>query len=155
MLGAAGDLTRAFGAIEIDAKVSRRLKAATDILRGYHDAGKLGDTVITHIGTNGPIDAPQFDDLMQVLTGVHKVVIVNVKVPRWWQDQNNLALADGVRRYTNTVLVDWYAMSHNRRELFRRDGFHLRPDGTRFYADVIAQRVADQQPLTAAAHASP
>jgi len=47
-------------------------------------------------------------------------------------------LADGVRRYPNTVLVDWHAASVDRPELFVEDGIHLQAEGQRVYADLIA-----------------
>jgi lysophospholipase L1-like esterase len=65
-------------------------------------------------------------------------VLVNVKVPRAWEQPNNEVLADGVQQYPNAVLVDWYAASAYRPELFVQDGIHLRREGQRAYADLIA-----------------
>ncbi len=66
---------------------------------------------------------------------------MSVKVPRPWEQSNNEVLADGVRRYPNTVLADWHAASVNRPELFVEDGYHLQPEGQRLYADVIAAQL--------------
>jgi lysophospholipase L1-like esterase len=77
--------------------------------------------------------------MMQALAGVRRVLFVNVKVPRPWEQPNNDVLADGVRRYPkNTVLVDWHAASAGRPELFVEDGYHLQPEGQQVYADLIA-----------------
>jgi hypothetical protein len=51
---------------------------------------------------------------MQALSGVEKVVFVNVKVPRAWEQPNNEVIAEGVQKYPNAVLVDWYSASVNR-----------------------------------------
>ena len=68
--------------------------------------------------------------MMRLLEGVPKVVVVNVKVPRPWEQSNNEVLADGVRRYLDkAVLVDWHATSASRPELFVEDGIHLQPEG--------------------------
>ena len=139
MLGAAGELQRALGNPDIDAEVSRQASAVVDILRQRRAAGQLVDAVVIHTGHNGLLNAEQFDEMMQELADVRKVVFVNVKVPRPWEQPNNDVLAKGVRRYPkNTVLVDWQAASAGRSELFRRDGFHFRPEGQRIYADMIA-----------------
>ena len=70
---------------------------------------------------------------------MRRVVFVNVKVPRPWEQPNNNILSDGVGRYPNTVLVNWHAASVNRPELFVDDGIHLGYEGQRIYADLIAQ----------------
>jgi lysophospholipase L1-like esterase len=73
-----------------------------------------------------------------VLADVSKVVFVNVKAPRPWEQPNNDVIAEGVRRYPNAVLADWHAASADRPELFVDDGIHLQPEGQRVYADLIA-----------------
>jgi len=94
--------------------------------------------VIVHVGNNGTITAEQFDEMMGVLAGARRVVFVNVNVPRLWEGPNNAVLADGVRRYPNAVLVDWYAASVDHPEYFVEDGVHLSIEGQRVYADLIA-----------------
>jgi lysophospholipase L1-like esterase len=81
--------------------------------------------------------------MMDVLAGVDKVVFVNDKVPRFWEQPNNEVLAEGTRRYPNAVLVDWYSASVDRPELFAKDGIHPQPAGRRLYAEMIAARVED------------
>jgi hypothetical protein len=41
----------------------------------------LGDAVIINVGNNGPFTAEQFDEMMGVLAGVPKVLIVSLTVP--------------------------------------------------------------------------
>jgi hypothetical protein len=53
-------------------------------------------------------------------------------------------LADGVRRYPNTVLVDWHAASAGRPDLFVGDGIHLQPEGQRIYVDLIAAQLPNK-----------
>ena len=114
---------------------------AIAILQRRRAAGTLGDVVVVHIGTNGTFTAEQFDEIMQVLADVRRVVFVNVKAPRPWEQPNNNMLADGVRRYPNAELVDWHSASANRPELFVDDGIHLQPEGQRLYADLIAEHL--------------
>jgi lysophospholipase L1-like esterase len=141
MVGAAGELTRAIGEPEIDAEVGRQAPAVIELLNQRRAEGQLGDEVVVHIGNNGTLSAEQFDEMMQALKGVRKVVFVNVKVPRYWEQPNNDVLAEGVRRYSNAVLADWHAASANRPEFFVEDGYHLRSEGQQVYADLIAAQL--------------
>jgi peptidoglycan/LPS O-acetylase OafA/YrhL len=138
MLGAASILAPTIGNIEIDAEVGRQVSAAIDLLRAYRDAGRLGDVVVVHMGNNGTFSASQFDQMMEVLAGVRRVVFVNLRVPRSWEGPNNTVLAEGVARYPNTVLVDWHTASADRPDFFWSDQIHLRPEGAQYYAQLIA-----------------
>jgi peptidoglycan/LPS O-acetylase OafA/YrhL len=141
MVGAAGELMRSIGKLEIDAEVGRQAPAVIELLNQRRAEGQLGDEVVVHIGNNGTLSVEQFDEMMRVLKGVRKVVFVNVKVPRSWEQSNNDVLAEGVRRYPNAVLADWHATSANRPEFFVEDGYHLQPEGQRVYADLIAAQL--------------
>jgi len=141
MLATAVDLQKALGDVEVSAKLGRAVSAGIALLRERRDAGQLGQIVVVHLGNNGPFSASQFDELMQVLSGVRRVVIVNNKVPRTWEEKNNGVLADGVKRYSNAVLVDWYGVSAGRPEFFWSDGTHLRPEGARAFANLVAAYV--------------
>jgi lysophospholipase L1-like esterase len=113
-----------------------------EILKKRRTAGRLGEAVVVHAGDNVPFTAQQFDEMMGLLEDVPKVLIVNVKVPRPWEQANNEVLADGVRRYPDkAVLVDWHAASASRPEFFVEDGIHLQPEGQRVYADLIAAQL--------------
>ncbi len=140
MLGAVYTLRREIPNLTIiDARGSRQAPEAIGVLRQLRATGKLGDVVIFHIGNNGVFTAEEFDEMMRVLRGVHKVLIVNVTIPdgHSWVP-NNKVLADGVRRYPKrAVLVDWYGASVGHPEYFW-DGIHLTPQGARAYADLIA-----------------
>lgn len=138
MLATVVDLQKALGDVEVSAKLGRAVSAGITLLRERRDARQLGQIVVVHLGNNGPFSAKQFDELMQVLSGAKRVVIVNNKVPRTWEERNNSVLADGVRRYPNAVLVDWHGASAGRPDFFWSDGMHLRPEGARVYASLVA-----------------
>jgi hypothetical protein len=140
MLAAANDLALAIPDIEIDAEVSRPVSVAIDVLRAYRDAGQLGDVVVVHIGNNSPFSANQFDEMMELMADVSRVVFVNLRVPRGWEDPNNAVLAEGVARYPNAALVDWYAASVDHPE-FLLDGVHLAPEGVQAYVQLVAAYV--------------
>jgi len=146
MLGAVGGLQKDIkGLTVVDAQVGLQVYAATDILRSRRASGQLGDVVIVHLGNNGTFTKGEFDEIMHILSGVDRVVFVNVKVPRPWEGPNNEVIAEGVQRYPNAVLVDWYSASVDRPELFYRDGYHLRPEGQQIYADLISSYLGPQR----------
>jgi peptidoglycan/LPS O-acetylase OafA/YrhL/uncharacterized protein YraI/lysophospholipase L1-like esterase len=144
MLGAAKELVRVLGSIaptEVDAVKSRQVSQAINLVRAKRDAGKLGDVVVIHMGTNGTFTAKQFDQMMALLTDVRRVIFVNLKVPRQWEANNNKVIAEGVQRYPNTVMIDWRAATTGQPALFSKDGIHLQPAGARLYGSLIAAQV--------------
>lgn len=120
--------------------MARHIDPAIEVIRGYRDAGLLGETVILHLGNNGPMYPEQFQTLMEVLDG-RTAVFLNVRVPRQWQDWNNNVIHEDVAQYSNATLIDWYSASDNKSDMFWGDGYHLRPDGARYYADLIVAAV--------------
>jgi peptidoglycan/LPS O-acetylase OafA/YrhL len=140
MLGAADPMKTTIGDTRLwfDAAESRQFSAGVDTIQTLRDEGQLGDEVVVQLGTNGSINPDDFDRMMGALKGVKKVIIVNAKVPRVWEDQVNEVLADGVKRYKNAVLVDWHAYASDHPEFFWDDEIHLRPEGAQAYAQLIA-----------------
>ncbi|NTU86048.1 MAG: hypothetical protein HGA45_43095, partial [Chloroflexales bacterium] len=142
MLGAARALAEALPGVEVDAAVSRQIKGMIALLRARRDEGRLASVVVVHLGNNGYVSPEQADELLGVLAGVPRVVVVNTAVSRAWAGPNDAALAAVVPRYPNATLLDWQAASAGRYELFWPDGVHLRPEGARLYAGLIAAAAA-------------
>jgi lysophospholipase L1-like esterase len=139
MLGAAGALDGRFGAdIAIDAVVSRQFTDGIGILQALRDQGRLPQVLVVHLGNNGNVSAEVFDQLMAVVAGVPTVAFVNIRNNRSWESSVNQTLADGVARYPNARLVDWYGFSSGQPNLFYKDGIHLRPEGAARYAELVA-----------------
>ncbi|MFN8474734.1 MAG: acyltransferase family protein [Anaerolineae bacterium] len=141
MLGAVTEFQRLMGSVNVDAAVGRQASQAIDILRMRRDAGQLGQAVVVHVGSNGTFNARQLETLMEVLQNTKRVIIVNDKVPRTWQEPNNRMLAESVSAYPNAVLVDWNSIGNAHPEYFWNDGIHLRPEGAHAYATLIAQAI--------------
>jgi len=140
MLGAQAALQARFPGIYVNAAVSRQFPVAIDVARQLAAAGRLGDGVIIHIGNNGLITNGQFDALMQAVSSARRVVVLTLQVPRRWEVPNNDVIRAGVARYPNAVLLEWHHIGHANPGWFWEDGIHLRPEGARAYADLIAQK---------------
>jgi peptidoglycan/LPS O-acetylase OafA/YrhL len=121
----------------VDAVVGRQFKELLALATTMRDSGKLGEEVILQLGNNGPVTSSQFDDLMDVLRGARRVVVVNVKVPRPWEGPNNAMLADAVPHWPNAVLVDWHKQGAAHPELFADDGTHMGPTGVSIFVELI------------------
>jgi peptidoglycan/LPS O-acetylase OafA/YrhL len=142
MLGAANALQARLGdGLWLDAKQNRQFSDGVDTLRALRDSGQLGTTVVVQLGTNGTVDPGAFDDMMQMLSGARRVVIVTAKVPRPWEDQVNGTLTDGAKRYKNAVILDWHNIGGAHPEYFYDDAIHLRPEGAATYAELVATAI--------------
>jgi hypothetical protein len=137
MLGAARELRRTIASLDVDARVSRQTNAAISLIQSRHDSGRLGEIVIVHIGNNGPITTTQFDQLMAPLKDAKLVIVVNLRVPRRWEAGNNQVLAEGVKRYPNTVLIDWNGYTRANPGLIGDDGIHLGARSARAYTSLV------------------
>jgi hypothetical protein len=142
MIGAAAQLQEALPQVQIDAERGRAVITEIALLQQRQAAGQINPVVVMHIGYNGILTDRQFDQIMTTLAGARRVVWVTLKVPRDWETHNNIVLAAGVKRYPNAVLVDWRAASIKHPEYFWGDGIHLRPDGAKVYAAMIAAAVS-------------
>ncbi len=144
MLGAAATMQAGIPGARIDAAVSRQAGNAIDIVRFWRDSGQLAPIVVAHVGSNGTFNASQFDQFMEVV-GDRRVIFINVKVPRPWQATNNHVIAEGVARYPNATLVDWFGVSADHPDLFWQDGIHLRPEGAQLYTRLVADAVVGRR----------
>ena len=116
--------------IDVEAAVSRQWGTGEDILAQLRSGGQLGAEVIVALGTNGPITATDFDDMMSTLQGASRIVFVNVHVDRPWQDPNNAVLAQGATRFPRVFIADWATLAAANPQWFGADGTHLAIDGT-------------------------
>jgi len=137
LLEAKAELERRLPDAVIDAEVGRQFKELLGVAKDRRDSGSLGQAVILQLGNNGPVSASQFDDIMEVLRGVPRVVVINVKVPRPWETPNNTMLAGAVPRWTNAVLVDWHKHGAANPQLFADDGTHMGPTGVGIYVELV------------------
>lgn len=147
MEGVTEELKHTFGTNTIIDAVQGRLPWNTpSVVSNLRARGKIHATVILHIGNNGFLSAEVFGQIMSELKEARQVVVVNVKVPRQWESLNNRMLAAAIKSYPNAVLVDWHGASAGRPKLFWNDGMHVRPEGARVYAGLIAQVVGAPPP---------
>ncbi len=127
--------------IVVDGVVGRQMAQAPEVLqslRAHHD---LGSCLIVELGTNGPFPASLAESMLRDLGPMHRIVLVNTRVPRPWQNFVNQTLTEVAREVPHTTVVDWYAASAGHPGFFWPDGVHLDPEGARFFARLLIRAV--------------
>ena len=123
----------------VDAVESRQFANGADAIATLNDQGRLGDVVVIQLGTNGTIDETDMTRMMEALAGVPQVLLLTIDVDREWTAGNNALIYDAVNTYPNVSLLDWAGnASACPGDCFASDGFHLRTDGQKYYAALIA-----------------
>ena len=138
MVAAAADLSAA--GVWVDATENRQASADVDILEQAVTQDLVGDVVVIHIGTNGPINQEQMDRLMRAVSAIPIVVILTVKADVAWTDGNNALIRALPALYPNVTVVDWEAAATANPHLLYADHVHLKGrDGEKFYANLILE----------------
>jgi hypothetical protein len=138
MLGAKPELER-FGFV-VEASEARQANDVIELVHQLRTDGRLGNTVVIHIGTNGEVTD---DDLAAIMANlpsdeVSSVWFLTVSGDRPWVAANNQRIVTLPSSYPNVQVGYWYDLAVN---LPGRatDGIHLASDEAKqFYADLIA-----------------
>jgi hypothetical protein len=138
MLGARLWLEQRFPGGTLDAIEGRQ--PGPILLDIEHDAaaGQLNPLVVIGVGDNGLIDPSSLRAALGCLGHVRRVIVVNNRVGRPWEEPNNRVIAAIVPLYRNAVVLDWHRLSAAHPSWFYDDGIHLTPDGAANYTRLIA-----------------
>jgi peptidoglycan/LPS O-acetylase OafA/YrhL len=137
MLGAKDQL-EADGFV-VDAAESRQGKEVVDIVARLRAAGKLGNKVVIHIGTNGEVSDDTFAAIMASLpaTEVKSVCFLTVRANLDWIAGNNDRILGLQAKYPNVHVGFWGDFVPNIKGM-SSDGIHLKTaEAKKTYADLI------------------
>jgi peptidoglycan/LPS O-acetylase OafA/YrhL len=135
MLGCAPNLEQLIGhRLRVDAIVGRQAEATIARLAQYRAAGELPSTVIVQIGDNGPVWYADMQHLRKVLERVPRVVLVNVRLARSWQNEVNDELSSYAKSWPQAVIADWF--DHSSQSMLS-DGVHPQYSDRSVYAGVV------------------
>jgi hypothetical protein len=125
----------------IDAVEGRPASGAVDVLRERR--GDIGQVVVILIGNNYNGNEPEYgrnlDQMLTLLDGVDKIVMLTVEEYRPMQAEVNAEIRREAARNPRVVLVDWNAVAKTTPGVNRPDGLHL----TNIGAGVLAATIAD------------
>jgi peptidoglycan/LPS O-acetylase OafA/YrhL len=124
----------------VDAATSRQGKEVVGLLAQLRSSGRLGHTVVIHIGTNGEVSDETFAAIMANLPPeeVTSVWFLTVRADRAWVDGNNGRIVALACKYSNVWVGFWGDLAPNVPGM-SSDGIHLRTDEAKnAYASLIA-----------------
>jgi peptidoglycan/LPS O-acetylase OafA/YrhL len=149
MIGAGSALKTAFPGASFDASVGRQEKDTIARVVELAAAGVLPQQVFLHMGSNGTITEVGLRRVLDTLqaSGVQQIAVVNVSVPRRWQDPNNAIISAVLADYPDVALVDWHAAVLADPKLVVADGIHPSTTGVTRYAGLIKDAFDTMGPL--------
>ena len=143
------DISTISDQVTVSAAKNRQWYELRGIIRDLDRQNEIGEIVVIHLGNNGVIDESIINESLELLQDARKVLLINVRVPRRWENKVNNLLSEAVVRFENTELLDWYSLSNNKPEYFSRDGVHTIPIGARNYVDAIITSLGGESVLNA------
>lgn len=124
--------------VQMDGRVGRQFSEGVRIIAATREADELTDTVVVALGTNGYVSDGDMNAMLLLLGDVSNVYLVNVRVPRDWEDSVNERLAEAAADHDAVTVVDWYSLTRDRPELLAGDGYHLSSAGEVAFSQLIA-----------------
>ena len=102
--------------------------------------GKLYNTVVIGLGTNGTISQKDMDRSLEIL-GDRKVYFINSVVPQSWEKSVNNFLDTIASENSNVKVIDWYKVAKGNKAIFYKDGTHPKIDGVKKYVKLISDNL--------------
>ena len=144
ILDVAPYLSEKLPGIVIEGKIGRQMAKAQEVVDQLKSQGRLGKKVIIELGTNGSFSSKQLRNLLDSLSDAEQIFLVNTRVPRKWENNVNHNISKVSSEYSNATVVDWYTASEGKDNLFYEDGVHLKPEGSKYYASLLAKALESE-----------
>lgn len=135
LLGASKEVKKKLPDCMIDAKVSRQVIQSKDIVKDLKSKGKLGDTVVLALGTNGTFSDAVGRELIRAIGKDRKIYWVTAFGEHLqWQEEANHQIRSMADQYKNVQIIDWASLAEGHPKWFVSDGVHLTSSGCKAYA---------------------
>ena len=143
-LGAAISFKKVYKNAVIDAKISRQVVQGVDVAKQMKKKGKLRDTVIIALGTNGTFNQSTGQKLIDYLGKDRTIYWVSAYGKRLtWQSAVNKTIQRLVRKNKNVHIISWAKYAKNHPNWFYQDGIHLNSKGQAGFAKFIRDSICD------------
>jgi len=139
----------------VDGKVSRQMYQLPHVVTTLKAENRLAHRLVIELGTDGPFSEDQLLAVLRSLGPMDRIVLVNTRVPRPWQNAVNQTLAHVAAQVPQSTVVDWYTASAGMPQYFWSDGVHPDPQGSRVLASLIARAVDPPRPGPVSPPATP
>lgn len=138
LLGASPAVKKRFSTIFIDAKISRQVYQAQEIVGNLKKNSKLWDTVIIALGTNGNFNKKTGQGLIDYIGKKRKIYWINVYGKAVsWQKTVNQTIQELAEENKNVTVIDWAGEAPSHEDWFYGDGIHLNAKGQKGYAKFL------------------
>ena len=143
LLGNADAVKAAFPHAVVDAVVSRQSETVFNRIRARLEAGRLGQVVVIHTGTNGTVDTDHLVSILKLLQDRARVVLVTIHANRRWVDGSNASLRAAAAKFPhgNVRIADWASIAVGHRNWFYLDGIHCKPTGFPHYVSMLRDAI--------------
>lgn len=146
MLGAAGSLQEDIPGINVDAKESRQMSAAFDIVSSMKKEGTLGDVVVIGLGTNGTFEKEDGQKLIKQIGEKRQIYwVLTYGKNLSYQNDVNKTIKQLDKKYKNVSTIDWPSQAAAHPEWLYGDGIHLNSAGQQGYAQMIKSAISGPQ----------
>lgn len=139
MLGAVENLYKAFPNGYFDAKVSRSMWKASEILNDLNSKNLINGPVILNLGANGNCSETCKKEIIEKCKD-NEVFWLNVT------NDEDVHINDKLTRlaaeYENVHIIDWNTISKGHNEYFYTDGLHLTIEGRDAYTKTIHEAIS-------------
>ncbi len=153
MLGAKSQLQEV-GFAKVDAKVSRQASSGPALVKKLAAKPDI-KFVVVHLGTNGSYSVDTCRDTVRAAGIDRTVFLVNLKVPRKWEQVNNSLMEKCAQGFSasRVRVLDWHSISQSKKSYLYSDGFHLTPTGAKRFARMVTAAI--KQTITWGERVSP
>lgn len=141
-LGAAPAFQKKYKNAVIDAKISRQVRHGVDVAKKLKKKGKLGDTVIISLGTNGNFNSATGQELIDYLGKDRTIYWINAygkKLPV--QREVNRTIEKLAEENDNVYLISWAKEGKKHPNWFYQDGIHLNSTGQDGFARFVQKEM--------------
>ena len=128
----------------IDAVVGRHPDELQSVLSQLEANGKLADTIVISLGTNGEMD---YDKMVEALKPYkdRQLYLMTVSVPRPWEKEVNETIKKVAKKVKATI-IPWYKFSlPHRNQWFVSDSVHLNKQGCQSYGNLFFKTILEHQ----------
>ncbi len=122
-----------------DAKVSRPMSAAPELLRALDAQGGLRDYVVVALGTNGSISRSTLEEIRGLIGEKRKLVLVTAFADRSWTPGVNATLHEFAAGNPGVAIADWNSAISAHTDLLAADRVHPGAAGGRIYAATVLE----------------
>ena len=141
LLASANKLREVFPNAYVDGEVGRQLYYSTPVVQKLVQQGRLSQTVVFVLGSNGAFASAQIDSLIQA-AGNREIFLVTAGYEIKWAKEVNDQLKVAAERYPNVHLIDWGTYARGRtKELLFEDEIHPNDTGASEMANLILQEM--------------